>query len=80
MCCISRTACGPRNAQETFTDTYPIPQFCRWFEPLIDMQNVIGKLWNPGSASAAMLCAIQSHQDFKEADHTLVVIHVRFAH
>ncbi|KAG6369061.1 hypothetical protein JVT61DRAFT_1888 [Boletus reticuloceps] len=41
-------------------------EFCRWWEPLIDMVSVIGIHWTPGSASAAMVRSILCHRDIQE--------------
>ncbi|KAG6379801.1 hypothetical protein JVT61DRAFT_10346 [Boletus reticuloceps] len=50
------------------------PQFCRWWEPLIDMVPVIGKYWKLGSLSTAMVRAILCHCDICD-NHREVCVH-----
>lgn len=40
---------------------------------MIDMVPVIGKYWTPGSASAAMIRAIQCHPDIQELQRKTAV-------
>ncbi|KAF8124615.1 hypothetical protein EV363DRAFT_1132290, partial [Boletus edulis] len=51
----------------------PLLEFCRWWEPLIDMVPAIGTYWAPGSASAAMVRAVQCHREIKEVNRKLAV-------
>ncbi|KAF8429374.1 hypothetical protein L210DRAFT_931022 [Boletus edulis BED1] len=51
-------------------------EFCRWWEPLIDMVPVIGKYWTPGSPSAAMVRAILCHRDIDDNHREICVRHI----
>ncbi|KAG6369867.1 hypothetical protein JVT61DRAFT_13428 [Boletus reticuloceps] len=57
-----------------------IQEFCRWWDPMIDMVPVIGKFWTPGSASAAMVRAILCHPDIRPHSRTSAVHRVRPRH
>ncbi|KAF8123156.1 hypothetical protein EV363DRAFT_1102171, partial [Boletus edulis] len=53
--------------------TEALLEFCRWWEPMIDMVPIIGKYWCPGSASAAMVRSILCHRDIVENKRTAAV-------
>lgn len=79
---VSRISIRARNARDTL-HVFPHPyvlfncslahvlniQFCRWWEPFVDMETVIGKYWKPGSASAAAIRAVYGHREIKD-NHT----------
>lgn len=43
---------------------------------MIDMVPAIGKYWTPGSASAAMIRAIQCHRDIQDSERQMAVRNV----
>ncbi|KAG6371987.1 hypothetical protein JVT61DRAFT_9005 [Boletus reticuloceps] len=51
----------------------PLKEFCRWWDPLINMVTALGKYWVPGSESAAMVRAILCHRDIANTNRPMAV-------
>lgn len=55
-----------------------VPQFSRWWEPMIDTVPVLGKIWRPGSATAALVRAVLCNRDIVDKQRETAVHKVSY--